>query len=136
MELDSKRTKLAKLASNWNNSHFGQEIMFSEKPTRYIMQQWYSDKIQKLNTRMRQLENEIGLESTCQTGCAWCCHQPILVTPFEAIIIIEFLDQNRWWNTYRSKIISTKHRIQSPLERSGFPPLGLVMNRGSDKPPP
>jgi Fe-S-cluster containining protein len=111
-DFSSKRLKLVELGAIWNTYH-PSVWEFHTRPSRKVMQQWYSNRIHHLNAVINQLEQEVGLSSACYKGCAWCCYHPILITPFESVVIREFLDQQRLWNLYRSKIMNVKRKIHA-----------------------
>ncbi|WP_188207288.1 YkgJ family cysteine cluster protein [Alkalibacillus aidingensis] len=52
----------------------------------------YKNLLAEVSQQMNQMDDHMGMQPTCQMGCAFCCYFPIIVTKLEANMIIRGIE--------------------------------------------
>lgn len=68
---------------------------FNGRPTRSELKEWYAARLNDIDATLNTMESIHSLACSCSRGCSHCCQHPVLISQFEAIVILEYLGQGK-----------------------------------------
>jgi len=64
---------------------------------------------------------ELRSRPACKAGCDWCCHQDVLLAPFERDVVVREMRRLKLEDKVEARLAEEKHFVWVPSERKKMP---------------
>ncbi len=59
----------------------------------------YTELVERMDRTINDVEESLGMESSCRKGCAACCNHSIIANGFEVELVLNYLERNNDFDT-------------------------------------